>query len=73
MTENEMRAAGQMMDQMSSTDTQLELMIQSTALVLAYLEGRGPEWDLALHPLRLDLERLQNYQNVRKRFSHLCK
>lgn len=50
----------------SWTDEELILIIKTQEIVLAYIEGRGPTWELAATPLRTDLETSKNFMSARK-------
>ena len=64
-TESAMRKAGEITQQSFFTNTELDQAIDGTSLALAYLEGRGQGWSLAITPLRLELEQFQRYKALR--------
>jgi len=49
----------------SWTDDELKLVIKTTQLALSYLEGKGPKWNLATTPLRMELERYRQFASHR--------
>ena len=61
-----MKQAGQIMNQFVFTDKELDLAIESTALCLAYLEGRGVKYTLVTTPIRQDLDMLHGFKESRK-------
>lgn len=66
MTVENIRRAGEMSRQFAWTDSELALVISATELTVAFLEGKGSDWALALSPLRRELEQLQRYAEHRK-------
>lgn len=67
MTTATMELAGKFAGAQQFSDEELVLAIKGTALALAYLEGRGKaHWELAIRPLRRDLDTLTGYAQARK-------
>jgi len=63
----EARLAGEKSVQLSCTDIELLLVISITEMVIAFLEGKGQRWSLAISPLREELEQLNGFVDARKR------
>lgn len=63
----EARFAGEMSRNFSWTDTELALVVSITEITVAFLEGKGQKWSLALIPLRQELEQLKGFVRARKR------
>lgn len=69
ITEAEMRHAGELTQKCDSwTNKEIALVIKANKLVIAYLESKGIRWQLALTPLRSELESFQGFVDARKRF-----
>jgi len=66
MTVKNIKFAGVLSQQSAWTDNELALIISATELTVAFLEGKGPGWALALSPLRQELEQLQRFAEIRK-------
>jgi len=67
ITEEEFKRAGEIEDGMGLSDADLTLAIKAKRLTIAYLEGRGIRWQLALTPLRHELNTLEGFAEARKR------
>lgn len=67
MTESKMKQAGEISRQFKFTDEELALAIKGTELALAYLAGKGLHWELAIRPLRLELQFLRGFMEARKK------
>jgi len=76
ITEEEFKRAGELEEGITvgtlgeafaHSNEELKLMIKAKRLTLAYLEGRGARWQLALGPLRHELEQLEGFSEARKR------
>ncbi len=76
ITEEEFKRAGELeegialgilKEKFAHSNDELRLMIKAKRLTIAYLEGRGARWQLALGPLRHELERLEGFSEARKR------
>lgn len=50
----------------SWTNEELTLIIETQEIVLAYIEGKGPTWELAAIPLRTELETFKSFMFARK-------
>lgn len=58
--------AGKISRSFSWTDTELALVVSITEITVAFLEGKGQEWSLALIPLRQELVQLKGFVRARK-------
>lgn len=67
ITTEEARRAGVISRQFAWTDEELALVISTTELTVAFLEGRGSEWHLALSPLRQELSQLKSFAAARQK------
>jgi len=67
ITTNTMRQGGEYSNLLKFTDEELELAFHSTRFALAYLEGKGEKFFLALTHLRRELEVLAGFRRERKR------
>ncbi|MBW2561413.1 MAG: hypothetical protein JRE40_11240 [Deltaproteobacteria bacterium] len=67
ITEAEARRAGEISQKFALSDKELALLVKSTKIVVAFLEGKGQGWSLALSPLRQELEKLEGFVRARKR------
>lgn len=67
ITEKQARLAGETSRQFSLTDEELDIIIHMTILSIAFLEGKGTEWTLAVSPLRQELTTLRGFVRERKR------
>jgi hypothetical protein len=67
MTPEQMRKAGEITNQLSFTDAELDQAIQGTIRALAYLRGKGNNWSLAITPLVHELNQLEQYRENRRR------
>ncbi len=47
------------------TDKELALIIRTNKLVIAYLESKGPEWELAVSPLMRELHTFKGFVDAR--------
>lgn len=61
ITKEEMKYAGKLIDNRNWTDQELALLVQANKLVIAYLQERGPEWELAYKPLMHELRSLEGF------------
>lgn len=68
VTEEEAKQAGELSGKYQWTDEELALMVKANKLIIAYLKGKGPEWQLALTPLREELRMYEGFVTTRKRF-----
>lgn len=66
ITEEDMRRAGRTFKKCAYDDEELALMIKAHKLTVAFLEGLGQGWELALSPLRRELETLEHLQTIRR-------
>lgn len=67
ITKEEALRAGELVRRhISWTNKELDLVIKTQEIVLAYIEGRGPTWELAAIPLRTELETFKNFMSSRK-------
>lgn len=66
MTIEEMRRGAEITCQLDMTDEELALAIKTNALALAYIEGKGERWGLAITPLKYEKECLERYAFYRK-------
>lgn len=57
--------AGKLTNKTKWTDEELKVIIKFEQLLLAFLTGKGPEWQLASSPLRAELDRFEQYVNWR--------
>lgn len=60
-------AVGVLKEKYSHSNEELANIIKAKKLVLAYLEGRGARWHLAVVPLRHELYQLEGFVDARKR------
>jgi len=60
-------AVGVLKQKFGHSNEELANIIKAKKLVLAYLEGRGARWQLALTPLRHELYTLEGFVEARKR------
>jgi len=67
MTVEQMHKGGEITQQMSFTDEELAQALKTTQLALAYLEGKGQGWSLAVVPLRHEVEQFERFVAARKR------
>jgi len=68
ITEEEARHAGELTRKIDRwTDEDLALIIKTDKLVIAYLEGKGQGWQLALSPLWKELNVFKSFVVARKR------
>lgn len=67
ITEQEAKLAGFLTTKMEGwTDEDLDLIIKTDRMVIAYLQGKGPEWALALTPLYREIDTFQGFVDARK-------
>lgn len=59
--------AGEISRKFAWTDEELAMVISATELTVAFLEGKGKEWSLAIIPLERELESLRGFVRSRKR------
>lgn len=64
--ESAKRAGELIRNNMSWTNEELTLIIETQEIVLAYIEGMGPTWELAAIPLRTELETFKSFMFARK-------
>jgi len=69
ITPEQAKLAGQSTKQTSLTDEELDLILQIHRLSLAYLEGKGSTWQLAITPLRHELYTFEGFDKARKKGS----
>lgn len=67
MTEEFMKQAGELSNQMEWTDAELKNTILGMRYTLAFLRGKGFSWELASRPLARELAQLEDYMEARKR------
>lgn len=67
ITEEEAKIAGKLADNISWTDKELALVIKTTKLVIAYMEGRGPTWQRDTVWLYRELSSFNGFVATRKR------
>jgi len=66
ITREEARRAGELTNQVSWTDRELKQVITFLKLGLAFLEGKGQRWHLAVSPLRTELEQFESFRRARQ-------
>lgn len=68
ITEETARHAGELTQKHEGwTDKELALLIKVNKLVIIYLEGKGPRYELALTPLIMELNNFKGFVSARKR------
>lgn len=67
ITEGEARLAGEVMGNLSWTNEELTIVIKTTRLVIAYLEGKGLAWQRDVSFLRRELHDFEDFVAARKR------
>lgn len=65
MTVEKMAEAGKLLGNCSWTDEELDACLKGVKLALAFLEGGGQKWHLAIAPLRHEVECLTGFQESR--------
>ena len=67
ITEKDARLAGELTKKHEGwTDKELRLIIRVEKLVIAFLGNRGPKWELATSPLRMELRQFKGFVEARK-------
>lgn len=66
ITPEEARRAGGLSSNVQFTDAELALVVSVEELVVAFLEGKGLKWYLAITPLRQELEQLEHFVTIRR-------
>lgn len=67
MNVEQMGQSGKLLDNCSWTDEELAACLKGAELALAFLEGAGTKWHLAIVPLRMKIHSLSDFQESRRR------